>query len=257
MSQNSDDSWKTHSLDNFDNIKSGQSYVIKRDGKKQPVFFDKITIRLNNLCTNIQPVISLKDVDTVAIAQKVIMGLYPGIQTTQLDNLAAETAAYMITQHPAYGDLAARIAISNLQKQAPQTFIEAMDLEYRNVRNKTTAPLLSDEAYEFMKKHQKKIHESIVPERDFGYDYFGFKTLEKTYLVKVNDRIVETPQYLIMRVSIGIHLDDIDAAIETYHLMSQRIFTHATPTLFNSATRFPQMSSCKKILSLIDLLLFF
>jgi ribonucleoside-diphosphate reductase alpha chain len=253
MSQ-SDDSWRTHSLDNFENIKDGHSYVIKRDGKKQPVFFDKITIRLNNLCKNIKPVISSKDVDTVAVAQKVINGLYPGIRTSELDNLAAETAAYMISQHPAYGDLAARIAISNLQKEAPQTFMEAMELEYRNVQNGTNAPLLSDEAYEFMKKHQKKIQEAIVPERDFGYDYFGFKTLEKSYLVSINGKTVETPQYLIMRVSIGIHLDDIDAALETYDLMSQRIFTHATPTLFNAATRFPQMSSCKIKLSLFVVL---
>ena len=166
--------------------------------------------------------------------------------TSELDNLAAEIAATMTTTHPDYAKLAARISVSNLHKNTKKSFSETMtDLYlYVNPRTGKKAPLLSDEVHEIIQKNADKLDSSIIYNRDFGYDFFGFKTLERSYLLKLNCVIVERPQHMLMRVSIGIHLEDIEAALETYELMSKRYFTHATPTLFNSGTPKPQMSSC-------------
>ena len=216
-------------------------YVVKRDGRKEPVMFDKITARVKKLCYGLNEL-----VDPVKVAMRVIEGLYDNVSTSELDNLAAEIAATMTTSHPDYARLAARISVSNLHKNTKKTFSEVMkDLyEYVNPRTGEKAPLLSDEVYKVVVDNQEKLDSTIIYNRDFGYDYFGFKTLERSYLLKLNGEIAERPQHMLMRVSIGIHIDDLDAAIETYELMSKKFFTHATPTLFNSGTPKPQMSSC-------------
>ena len=203
--------------------------------------FDKITARIRKLNYGLNPL-----VDPVRVAMRVIEGLYDGVTTSELDNLAAEIAATMTTTHPDYAKLAARISVSNLHKNTKKSFSETMtDLYvYVNPRTGKKAPLLSDEVYKIIQKNADKLDSSIIYNRDFGYDFFGFKTLERSYLLKLNGNIVERPQHMLMRVSIGIHLDDIEAALETYELMSKRYFTHATPTLFNSGTPKPQMSSC-------------
>ena len=216
-------------------------FVVKRDGRKEPIMFDKITARIRKLNYGLNPL-----VDPVRVAMRVIEGLYDGVTTSELDNLAAEIAATMTTTHPDYAKLAARISVSNLHKNTKKSFSETMDdlYTYVNPRTGKKAPLLSDEVYKIIQKNSDKLDSSIIYNRDFGYDFFGFKTLERSYLLKLNGQIVERPQHMLMRVSIGIHLDDIDAALETYELMSKRYFTHATPTLFNSGTPKPQMSSC-------------
>mgnify|MGYP001369798992 FL=1 len=203
--------------------------------------FDKITARIRKLNYGLNPL-----VDPVRVAMRVIEGLYDGVTTSELDNLAAEIAATMTTTHPDYAKLAARISVSNLHKNTKKSFSETMDdlHNYVNPRTGKKAPLLSDEVYKVIKKNSDKLDSSIIYNRDFGYDFFGFKTLERSYLLKLNGKIVERPQHMLMRVSIGIHLDDIESALETYELMSKRYFTHATPTLFNSGTPKPQMSSC-------------
>ena len=216
-------------------------FVVKRDGRKEPVMFDKITARVKKLCYNLNPL-----VDPVRVAMRVIEGLYDGVTTSELDNLASEIAATMTTTHPDYAQLAARISVSNLHKNTKKSFYDTMtDLyTYVNPRTGKEAPLLSDEVYDVIKKHKDVLDSSIIYNRDFGYDFFGFKTLERSYLLKLNGQIVERPQHMLMRVSVGIHMEDIDAVLETYELMSKRFFTHATPTLFNSGTPKPQMSSC-------------
>jgi ribonucleoside-diphosphate reductase alpha chain len=216
-------------------------FVLKRDGKKEPVMFDKITARVRNMCYGLS-----SHVDPVKVAMRVIEGLYDGVSTSELDNLAAETAATMTVQHPDYAKLAARIAVSNLHKNTKKVFSEVMaDLyNYVNPRTGKKAPLLSDETYNVIMANAEKIDSTIIYNRDFGYDYFGFKTLERSYLLKLNGEIAERPQHMLMRVAIGIHQEDIDEAIETYELMSKKFFTHATPTLFNAGTPKPQMSSC-------------
>ena len=216
-------------------------YVLKRDGRKEPIMFDKITARVRKLCYGLNDL-----VDPVKVAMRVIEGLYDGVTTSELDNLAAETAATMTTTHPDYALLAARISVSNLHKNTKKSFVETMtDLyTYVNPRTGKKAPLLADNVYKIIKDNAELLDSTIIYNRDFGYDYFGFKTLERSYLLKLNGEIVERPQHMLMRVSVGIHLDDLDAAIETYHLMSKKYFTHATPTLFNSGTPKPQMSSC-------------
>jgi len=216
-------------------------YVIKRNGQKEPVMFDKITARVRKLCYGLNPL-----VEPTKVAMRVIEGLYDGVTTSELDNLAAEVAATMTTSHPDYAHLAARISVSNLHKNTKKTFSEVMtDLyEYVNPRTGKKAPLLSDEVFKVIMDNKDFIDSRIIYNRDFGYDYFGFKTLERSYLLKLNGEIAERPQHMLMRVSIGIHLDDLDAALETYELMSKKYFTHATPTLFNSGTPKPQMSSC-------------
>ena len=216
-------------------------YVVKRDGRKEPIMFDKITARIRKLCYGLNEL-----VDPTRVAMRVIEGLYDGVTTSELDNLAAEIAASMTTTHPDFAQLAARISVSNLHKNTKKSFSETMtDLyHYVNPRTGKDAPLLSDEVYKVIKDNADFLDSSIIYNRDFGYDFFGFKTLERSYLLKLNGKIVERPQHMLMRVSIGIHLDDLDAVIETYELMSKRYFTHATPTLFNSGTPKPQMSSC-------------
>ncbi|WP_299672479.1 ribonucleoside-diphosphate reductase subunit alpha [uncultured Tenacibaculum sp.] len=216
-------------------------YVVKRDGRKEPVMFDKITERVKKMCYGLNSI-----VDPVKVAMRVIEGLYDGVTTSELDNLAAEVAATMTTAHPDYAKLAARIAVSNLHKNTKKSFTETMtDLyNYINPRTGKKAPLLADDVYEIIMKNADKLDSTIIYSRDFNYDYFGFKTLERSYLLKLNGQISERPQQMLMRVSIGIHKEDIDEAIATYELMSKKYFTHATPTLFNSGTPKPQMSSC-------------
>ena len=215
--------------------------VVKRDGRKEPIMFDKITDRIRKLNYELNSL-----VDPVKVAMRVIEGLYDGVTTSELDNLAAEIAATMTTTHPDYAKLAARISVSNMHKNTKKSFSETMkDLyEYVNPRTGKKAPLLSDEVYKIIEKNAEKLDSSVIYNRDFSYDYFGFKTLERSYLLKLNGKIAERPQHMLMRVSIGIHLDDIDSALKTYELMSKKYFTHATPTLFNSGTPKPQMSSC-------------
>jgi len=215
-------------------------FVIKRDGKKESVKFDKITARIEKLCYGFQLV------DPIDVAKKVIEGLFDGVTTSELDNLAAETAASLTTKHPDYALLASRIAVSNLHKNTIKSFSETMRLLHTYVDPKTgkDASLLADDVWEVIEKNAELLDSSIIYDRDFGFDYFGFKTLEKSYLLKLDGKIAERPQHLFMRVSVGIHKEDVESAIKTYHLMSERWFTHATPTLFNAGTPKPQMSSC-------------
>ncbi len=217
-------------------------FVIKRSGRREPVHFDKITSRISKLCFNLNNYF----VEPTRVAQTVIQGLYDGVSTTEIDNLAAETAASMAVVHPDYAILAARIAVSNLHKNTSKSFSQTVEKLHTNKSPKTNepAPLISDEVYEVIQKNKDRLDGAIIHHRDFNYDYFGFKTLERSYLMKVNGNIVERPQHMLMRVSVGIHKEDIDAAIETYNLMSEKWFTHATPTLFNAGTPKPQMSSC-------------
>ena len=216
-------------------------FVVKRDGHKEPVMFDKITARIKKLCYGLNPL-----VDPVRVSMRVIEGLYDGVTTSELDNLAAEVAATMTTTHPDYTNLASRISVSNLHKNTKKSFSKTMEdlYNYVNPRTNKKAPLLSDEVYNVIKKNAEKLDSTIIYNRDFNYDYFGFKTLERSYLLKINGAVAERPQHMLMRVSIGIHHDDLDSAIETYDLMSKKFFTHATPTLFNSGTPKPQLSSC-------------
>ena len=216
-------------------------YVVKRDGKREPVMFDKITARIRKLCYGLNGL-----VDPIKISMRVIEGIYDGVSTSELDNLAAEIAATLTTTHPDYAKLAARIAVSNLHKNTKKSFSETMkDLyEYVNPRTGKKASMIADDVYQVIEDNADKLDSTIIYNRDFGYDFFGFKTLERSYLLKINGQIVERPQHMLMRVAVGIHKQDIDEAIETYELMSKRYFTHATPTLFNAGTPKPQMSSC-------------
>ena len=216
-------------------------FVHKRDGRKEAVRFDKVTARIQKLAYSLS-----EHVDTFAVAQKVIEGIYDGVTTSQLDSLAAEIAASMTTRHPDYAILAARIAVSNLHKNTKKSFSETMKDLYEYIDPKTgkKAPLLADDVYAIIEKNKDFLDSTIIYDRDFGYDYFGFKTLEKSYLLKSRGAIAERPQHMIMRVAIGIHKEDIESAVETYNLMSERWFTHATPTLFNAGTPKPQLSSC-------------
>lgn len=216
-------------------------FVIKRDGRKQAVKFDKITARIQKLCYGLDA-----HVDPIIVAAKVVEGVYDGVSTSELDNLAAEVAAMLTTQHPDYALLASRIAISNLQKNTQKSFAEVIHSLYHYVNPKTgqKSPLISDEVYAIVQKNAEILDAVIIYDRDFSYDYFGFKTLERSYLLKINGRTVERPQHMLMRVAVGIHKEDIHSVIETYNLMSERWFTHATPTLFNAGTPNPQMSSC-------------
>lgn len=216
-------------------------YVLKRDGRKEPVHFDKITSRIRKLAWGLS-----QDVDPIQISKKVCVGVYAGVTTTELDELAAQTAASMVTVHPDYGLLAARIEVSNLHKNTKKVFSEVIEdlYNYINPRSGERGPLISDRVYKIVQDNKEKLDASIVYGRDYGYDYFGIKTLTKSYLLKLNGKIHERPQHMLMRVSLGIHHEDLDLAIETYNLMSQKWFTHASPTLFNGGTQRPQLSSC-------------
>ena len=216
-------------------------FVQKRDGRKEAVQFDKITARIKKLCYGLNPL-----VDPTKVAIKVIEGLFDGVTTTQLDNLAAEVAATMTVQHPDFALLASRISVSNLHKSTDKSFSKTMGRLYNYIDPKTNeaAPLLADDVYQIIQDNAATLDSSIIYDRDFNYDYFGFKTLERAYLLKLDGQIAERPQHMLMRVSLGIHKNDIENAIETYKLMSEKWFTHATPTLFNAGTPKPQMSSC-------------
>ena len=216
--------------------------VIKRDGRKESVKFDKVTARIERLCYGLDP----RHVDPVNVAKKVIQGIYDNVTTSELDNLAAEIAASLTTKHPDYALLASRIAVSNLHKNTKKSFFDTMkDLyTYSNPRTGQKSPLIAKDIYKIIEKNAELLDSTIIYDRDFDFDYFGFKTLEKGYLLKLSNRVAERPQHMLMRVSIGIHREDIESAIETYHLLSQRWFTHATPTLFNAGTPKPQLSSC-------------
>ena len=217
-------------------------YVIKRDGRREPVKFDKITSRIEKLCYGL----NAEYVHPIEVAKKVINGLYDGVTTNKLDDLAAETAASLTAMHPDYAILAARIATSNLHKETKKLFSDTIrDLyEYIDPVTGQNASLIADDVMEIVQKNAEQLDSAIIYSRDFEYDYFGFKTLERSYLLKINGKVVERPQHMIMRVSVGIHKEDIASAIQTYELMSERWFTHATPTLFNAGTPKPQLSSC-------------
>ncbi|KAN0064326.1 ribonucleotide-diphosphate reductase subunit rnr1 [Thecaphora frezii] len=217
-------------------------YVYKRDGRKEQVRFDKVTARISKLCYGLD-----KDfVDPIEITRKVIDGIYEGVTTVELDNLAAETAAYKTTTHPDYAVLAARIAISNLHKETKKNFSQVVkDLyEYINPKNGKHSPMISQSTYEAVMKNKDQLDSAIIYERDFHYNFFGFKTLERSYLLRIDGKVAERPQHMLMRVAVGIHGEDVESAIETYNLMSEKTFTHASPTLFNAGTPNPQMSSC-------------
>lgn len=216
--------------------------VIKRNGKKESVKFDKITARIEKLCYGLDR----RFVSAVDVAKKVIEGLYDGVPTTELDNLAAETSASLTVKHPDYALLASRIAVSNLHKNTTKSFSNTMQSlhDCRDERTGKYLPLIADDVWKIIHDNAELLDSTIIYDRDYGFDYFGFKTLEKSYLLKLDNKIVERPQHMYMRVAIGIHKDDIESAIKTYQLMSERWFTHATPTLFNAGTPKPQMSSC-------------
>ncbi|HMX60554.1 MAG TPA: ribonucleoside-diphosphate reductase subunit alpha [Chitinophagales bacterium] len=217
-------------------------YVIKRDGRKEPVHFDKITARISKLSFGLNATFVVPH----RVAQAVIQGLYDGVTTTELDELAARTSANMTVVHPEYAVLAARIAVSNLHKNTKKNFSRIIEELYNYIDPKTgkQAPLIADDVYEIIMTNKDKLDAAIIHHRDYNYDFFGFKTLEKSYLLKMHGKVVERPQHMLMRVAVGIHKNDIDAAIETYDLMSDKWFTHATPTLYNAGTPKAQLSSC-------------
>ena len=216
-------------------------YVLKRDGRKETVQFDKITARVKKLCYGLNVA-----VDPLKVAMKVIEGVYDSVTTSELDNLAAEIAATNTTTHPDYAQLASRIAVSNLHKNTKKSFSQTMtDLyEYKDPKTGANASLVAEDVYKTIMDNSERLDSTIIYDRDFNYDYFGFKTLERSYLLRTLGQVTERPQHMLMRVSVGIHGDDIESAIETYNMMSQGWFTHATPTLFNAGTPKPQMSSC-------------
>jgi ribonucleoside-diphosphate reductase alpha chain len=216
-------------------------FVLKRNGKRESVKFDKVTARIEKLSYSLSSLI-----DPIDVAKKVVQGIYDGVPTTELDNLAAETAASLTTKHPDYALLASRIAISNLHKNTLKSFSETMEklYNYTDKGSGKRTPLLADDVYEFIQANAELLDSTIIYDRDFGFDYFGFKTLEKAYLLRIDGKVAERPQHMYMRVAIGIHKNDIDNVIKTYNLMSERWFTHATPTLFNAGSPKPQMSSC-------------
>ncbi|RPA97268.1 hypothetical protein L873DRAFT_1810083 [Choiromyces venosus 120613-1] len=217
-------------------------YVVKRDNRKERVQFDKITARVSRLCYGLDS----EHVDAATITQKVISGVYQGVTTIELDNLAAETAAYMTVTHPDYAILAARIAVSNLHKQTKKQFSQVIsDLyHYVNPKNGRPASMISTETYETVMRHASELDSAIIYDKDFNYNYFGFKTLERSYLLRINGKVAERPQHMLMRVAVGIHGEDVDKVVETYNLTSSKYFTHASPTLFNAGTPLPQLSSC-------------
>lgn len=216
-------------------------HVVKRDGRTEPVQFDKITARIKKLCYELHD-----SVDAVKVAMRVIEGVYDGVTTSELDNLAAEVAATNAVTHPDYASLASRIAVSNLHKATKKSFAETMEDLHNYVDPITgeNASLIAGDVIEIIRENAEFLDSQIIYDRDFNYDYFGFKTLERSYLLKIEGKIVERPQHMLMRVSVGIHKDDLDAVVNTYNGLSEGWFTHATPTLFNSGTPKPQMSSC-------------
>jgi len=217
------------------------SYVIKRNGKRESVKFDKVTARIAKLCYGLSPMVNV-----IEVAKKTIEGIYEGVATTELDNLAAETAASLTTTHPDYAILASRIAVSNLHKNTIKSFSSTMRMlhEYVDPASGRSLPLVADDVMQIINDHADLIDSTVIYDRDYAFDYFGFKTLEKSYLLRIDGKIAERPQHMYMRVAVGIHKENIEEVLKTYHLMSERWFTHATPTLFNAGTPKPQMSSC-------------
>nr|AKS10589.1 wsv172-like protein [Metopaulias depressus WSSV-like virus] len=219
--------------------------IVKRNGEVTNVFLDKIVTRLTVLCGDD---IDKKYVDPTVLATKVIHGLQNMMKTSELDVLAAEQAASQITEHPDFDKLAARITVSNLHKctRNCREFSRVTE-ELRNAVHPSTgesAPVVGEEYYKTVMRHAERLDKAIDYKRDFSYTYFGIKTLEYSYLLRIGDEIVERPQHMLMRVAVGIHGEDIDSAIETYDLMSRHVFTHASPTMFNAGTVVPQLSSC-------------
>ncbi|WP_426489924.1 ribonucleoside-diphosphate reductase subunit alpha [Hymenobacter sp. 102] len=216
--------------------------VIKRDGRRESVKFDKVTARIEKLCYGLNTLF----VSPIEVAKKVIDGIYDGVTTIELDNLAAETAASLTTKHPDYAILAARIAVSNLHKVTSKSFSSTMKRlhTYEDPKTGENASLIAQDVWEIVHANAATLDSAIIYDRDYNYDYFGFKTMERSYLLRLDGRVVERPQHMLMRVAVGIHKEDIESAIETYNLLSERWFTHATPTLFNAGTPKPQMSSC-------------
>lgn len=216
-------------------------FVIKRNGKPEKVHFDKITSRVKKLCYGLGP-----EIDPIAVAQKVCQGVYSGVTTSELDELAAETAEHLKSTHPDYELLSARILVSNLHKNTKKCWTDIVhDLyTYIEPKSKKSSPLISDKVYNFIMKNKDKLNSAIVYDRDFAYDYFGFKTLERSYLFRIDNKVVERPQHALMRIACGIHCDNLDAALETYDMLSLKLLTHATPTWYNAGTPTPQMSSC-------------
>ena len=216
--------------------------VTKRDGAKERVKLDKILNRVKKQSYGL----NMDYIEPMEIAKKVIHGLYDGISSVELDTLAAETAAALTPTHPDYSILASRICVTSLHKRTPKSFSSVIDQLYNYVDPKTglKAPMIADDVYDIIMKNSKDIDSQVIADRDLDYDYFGFKTLEKSYLLKIDGLPAERPQQMLMRVAIGIHKEDLASAYKTYDLMSQGYFTHATPTLFNAGTRRPQLSSC-------------
>lgn len=215
--------------------------MVKRDGRRQPVKFDKITARIKKLAYGLDPI-----VDVTELAQKVCLGVYDGVTTSELDDLAAETAAYMSTRHHDYSLLASRIAVSNLHKNTSKSFADTVErlYSYKLPMTDEAAPLIAEDAYQFVKENRDALDAAVIYDRDFSYDYFGFKTLERSYLLRIGGVIVERPQHMLMRVAVGIHLGNLELILETYDTLSNKLFTHASPTLFNAGTCRPQLSSC-------------
>ena len=216
--------------------------VVNRKGEREDVRFDAIHEKLRSLTHGLDPVW----VDPGHVTKLTIEGLYDGVTTRELDQLAAETAASLASQHPDYSRLAARICVDDLHRSTKETFTDVItDLrEYIDPESGKHAPLISEEVYAIIMEHAETLNNHIDYTRDHNYDYFGFKTLERSYLLRLNGEIAERPQHMLLRVAVGIHHENITKALETYDLMSQGYFTHATPTLFNSGTPTPQMSSC-------------
>ena len=214
--------------------------VIKRNGSKEEVSFDKVTRRIKKLCYNLNEKIS-----PIGIAQKVCSQIYNNVSTKELDELAAQICISMVTQHLDYGILASRIIISNNQKSTSPSFSETIYILYNNKdKNGKICHLVSDELYNNVMNNKDKLNDIVNYDNDYLFDYFGFKTLEKSYLMKVNGIVVERIQHMFLRVSLGIHGDDLKSVIQSYQMMSQKYFTHATPTLFHSGTPRPQLASC-------------
>ena len=216
--------------------------VLKRDGREEEVSLEKLTSRIAASCDGLD----LEFVSPATVAKGVIGGLYNGVTTVALEQLVAETAGYMCLEHPDYSKLAARISMSSLRKSTPDLFSASIKrlYEYSDPATGMKAGLISDTLYATVQKHGAEIDARIDNMRDENYNYFGFKTLEKSYLLRLDGEVAERPQYMLMRVALGIHGNDLEAAFETYDLMSNKWFTHASPTLFNAGTKRPQMSSC-------------
>jgi len=214
-----------------------KTFVIKRNGKQEEISFDKINIRIKSLCDGLE-------VDPIPVAQKVISQIYDRVPTSELDELAGRACASLETSHPDYGELAKRIIISNNHKTTSPSFSETINQLYHHIKNDKHSPIVSKELYDVVMANKEKLNTVIDYQRDYNFDYFSFKTLEKAYLKKINGKVIERIQHLIMRVSLGLHLEDLKSALRSYEYMSQKYVTQATPTLFHSGTPRPQLSSC-------------